>query len=157
MYSEKVGCSKNRGLITTIILLLLLGFCITFNILKQFFIPIVSDILAVLVFSCAVYFIMRYLIYEYSYSVDESEIVFKKLAGERETILIKGNLKLAVCLAKANDKALMPYKKGTTINCCTLSDREKYCIVFKDSDKTTNVIFQPSEKLLELLNTRINL
>lgn len=157
LYKEIVKCKNNRAIILLIIFTLLFVLTSVVDLLRHAMPPIAEDIATVVIFSAAVYFIIRFLIYEYKYSLIEDEIIFTRITGDKEHTLMRANIKFLKCIAKKGDSHISSFNKiNTSVNCCGMPFRSQtYHAIFCVEDKTIRVAFQPSEKLLDILKTRL--
>ncbi|WHH57083.1 hypothetical protein [Petroclostridium sp. X23] len=153
---------KRQGNTVLIVIGLIILVFICMSILNEIIVvskySSVVDLVGVGILTAFAYFVMRYMVVDYKYTLIDTDLIFQRIIGNRETVVLDVNIEDIVVLAPASNKALL--KKQGRIDktyrlCVTLVGKNKYFGIFEKEGKNYKVIFEPSEKLIKLVKKSI--
>ncbi|MDK2800767.1 MAG: hypothetical protein PWP27_1436 [Clostridiales bacterium] len=118
---------------------------------------LVVDIVSLVLFTILAFIILKYMVAEFKYMLIDTDLIFQRILGNRELVVLDVNLEDILIIAPAGSDTLKQYGKiDKTYNLCSLSFRKgKYCGIFKENGKKYRFIFEPSLKLIKLLKRSI--
>ena len=157
MHKEIVKRQGNTVLII-VGLIVLIFICMTVleNISIEKYGSIV-DMTAVGLLTFLVFVVLRYKIVDFKYVLIDKDLIFRKLLGNNETVLLNVNIADILMIAPVGSKAFKQYRrveKTYRLN-ASLFGKNKYCGIFNRDGKYYKFTFEPSAKLVKLLKRSI--
>lgn len=150
MYKEVSKTEKNKflallGFVFSMIVVMLITNNIIYPINKMF-----ADVINILYFGFGVYFYMRYFMTAFEYKIEDNVFYITR-------ILNKNNPQIVLSVSIEDIKGIEKYSctknyEAEKLNFCTQIDKSKRYVFYVVFDsKKYEVLFEPSQKLLELL------
>ncbi|MDK2811585.1 MAG: hypothetical protein PWR27_2294 [Petroclostridium sp.] len=117
----------------------------------------IIDLISIGIITAFGYMVLRYMVIDFKYLLIDTDLIFQKVLGNRETVVLNINTEDVVIIAPITSKALKNIDKvEKTYNlCATLFGKRKYCGIFAKDGKNYKIVFEPSEKLIKLLKRSI--
>ena len=106
------------------------------------------------------YILMRYAIYEYTYTLSESELAVTRVAGRVPNTILRISLNADDSFIRVRDKKELKTLGVKKIEnaCANLSPRERmYAYITTVSDRKVAVLFESDELFALAVNERINM
>lgn len=150
-------CKNNKAILLALLLASLIVLIGIMDLLRNVLNALAADIITVVIFVVAAYFTLRYLVYEYKYSLIADELIITKLIGKKEQVLMRIGLdQIQIIAPKGSEQLKAFHKANEFLNSCGLPFySHRYCGVFEAGGKTVWFMFQPSAALLDLMKKRM--
>lgn len=119
---------------------------------------IVVDLVSVCLVTFVAFVVLMRKVVDYKYMLIDSDLIFYRILGSRETAVLNVNLGDIKIIAPVGSEQLKKWRKADKkYNLSTsILGRNQYCGVFCKNGKTCKFLFQPSEKLIKLLSRDIS-
>ena len=119
------------------------------------------DLITIFVFTCIVYILIREYFISYRYILIEDEFIIHQVIGSKEKHVLNIHVSQIQKIACVQNPSFEEDKVGSYGTkekfCHTWFQKNKiYYGIYKEVDKEHFFIFQPSEKMVELLNKKIS-
>ena len=153
MHREVVKREGNTFLLV-VALIVIIFLCM--SILDYFMISnyrLIVDLVAVAVLTTIALMIIKYKIVEYQYVLIDEDIIFHRILGKKDTVVLSIKKENILVIAPITSEQL---QKWTKVDKCyklttSFSNKNKYCGIFCKDGQYFKAIFEPSEKLLKML------
>ena len=150
MYKEISKSKKNKlvvlfGFVISMIIVMLITNNIIYPINKM-----LADVINILYFGFGVYFYMRYIMTAFEYKIEDNTFVITRLLNKNNPqILLSVGIDDIIDIEKfSSDKN---YEAEKLNFCANLDKNKRYVFYAIFNSKKYAVLFEPSQKLLELL------
>lgn len=154
MYKESVKAQKKANVLIVAIVIFALAFMWIADMLAlQFGIPYRSlyQLFAIVIAATGAYILVRSVLSEYEYVIDEDEMkVNLKLGIKEENIVSMRLLDIEAIYKKDKIKDRISYAEKYNAKKSFVSDNEYICI-FVRGEKKCKLMFEPSDKMIEFL------
>ncbi|NLY42749.1 MAG: hypothetical protein GX066_02025 [Clostridiaceae bacterium] len=158
MYKETVKREGNSFLMAIGLVVLLFVFMSildpVFSILFRY--RIIADLIKLALFVICGYVVLRYFVAYFEYTIIDTDLIFHKIIGNRETVVLGVNTKDIRIIAPLSSSAIKKYgTAGKYDVSITLFGRNKYCVIFERQGKNYKLIIEPSESFIQALKKSI--
>lgn len=154
MYKEIIKHERNPILL---ILAMVGAVFLAFGILDIVVQPdMVRDILLFLLLAYGIFFLARYYLCTYEYAIIGDDLIFHRVLHNRQQLILNISISDIIGLYPYGAKELEAYQSSKKYTLC-ISKRHKqqYVVVFTANGAPVRVVFEPTQKLVNVLHREI--
>ena len=157
MYKEVVKRQGNTGIISILLVVFIFVFMsILDTLFARFKYLIIGDLIMLLLFIILGYIVLQYFVAYFEYTLADTDLIFSKIIGRRETVVLHVNMQNVLMIAPLSSSVIEKYKTTRTYDVSiAFSGNKKYCMIVENHGKLCKLIFEPSKKFIQILKDNL--
>ncbi len=116
----------------------------------------IRDILLFIVLAYLIFFLVRYYLCTYQYSIIGRDLIFRRILRGREQLILNVSMDNLVAFYPYGAKELEAYKTAKKYTLCiSKHHKQQYVGVFSINGAPVRIVFEPTSKLVSIIRQEI--